>query len=80
MVDREIDVVDALAAVADFLLTGPPTGREPAMVQGNERSEPADRNSGGQRLLASSNEPRLASLAVPAAVVMLLITLWGYVF
>jgi hypothetical protein len=37
LVDREIDVVDALAAVADFLLTGPPTGREPAMVQGNER-------------------------------------------
>jgi hypothetical protein len=31
-------------------------------------------------LLASSNEPRLASLAVPAAVVMLLITLRGYVF
>jgi hypothetical protein len=43
-------------------------------------TEPADRNTGGQRLPASGNEAPLASLAVPAADVMLLTTLWGCVF
>ena len=81
LVDREGNIVDVLAAGEDFLLAQARTSRETAMAKGAHSAEPADEDRGGQQWPALNSGASVAFTGAGiAAVVILLITLWGHLF